>query len=280
MLAAVINVSEGRDLDRIASIAASAGDHCLDVHTDPDHHRSVFWLAGPAAEDAARALTRRAIALVDLTAHAGVHPRIGVVDVVPFVPLAGATFDAAISARNAFAAWAADELALPCFLYGTERTLPDVRRHAFVGLHPDTGPNSPHPRAGACAVGARGPLVAYNLWLVGHDLATAKAIAAMVRSPDVRALGLQVGAFVQVSCNLVHPSRYGPAEIYDAVSTHAPIARAELVGLMGRDVLARVPGSRWAELDLDEDKTLEARLEQAGLGGSRVQTQAKPSKET
>lgn len=269
MLAAVINVSEGRDLACIAAIAASAGAHCLDVHTDADHHRSVFWLAGPDVVDAARALTREALQRIDLTQHAGVHPRIGVVDVVPFVPVSAAsTITDAVTTRDAFAAWAARELALPCFLYGTERTLPQVRKHAFVDLTPDVGPLVPHPTAGACAVGARHPLVAYNLWLDGHDLATAKAIAATVRSPDVRALGLQVGAFVQVSCNLVNPLRFGPADIYDAVVRHAAIARAELVGLIGRDVLARIPGDRWAELDVGENRTLEAHLEEAGLGGS------------
>jgi glutamate formiminotransferase / 5-formyltetrahydrofolate cyclo-ligase len=268
MLAAVINVSEGRDLERIASIAASAGEHCLDVHSDADHHRSVFWLAGPAVESAARDLTATAVDLLDIRAHQGVHPRIGVVDVVPFVPLGGSSIGDAVAARDAFAAWAGDELGLPCFLYGTQRTLPDIRRLAFVHIAPDTGPRSPHPTAGACAVGARGPLVAYNLWLDGHDIATAKAIAAAVRSESVRALGLQVGDAVQVSCNLVNPSVFGPADIYDAVLRHAAVARAELVGLLGRDVLNAVPRERWAELDLGEDRTLEARLERAGLGGS------------
>lgn len=272
MLAAVINVSEGRDLECIARIAASAGNHCLDVHTDADHHRSVFWLAGPDVQDAARALTAIAVEHLDLAAHDGVHPRIGVVDVVPFVPVAAdATMQNAIAARDAFAAWAAKELALPCFLYGTDRTLPEVRKHAFVDLVPDAGPATPHPTAGACAVGARGPLVAYNLWLDGNDLPKAKAIAAAVRSVDVRALGLQVGAFVQVSCNLINPTVVGPAEIYDAVVHHAAVARAELVGLLSRDVLARIPRDRWVDLDVDEERTLEARLARAGLGGSSAQ---------
>ncbi len=272
MLAAVINVSEGRDLECIASIARAAGNHCLDVHTDADHHRSVFWLAGPDLDDAARALTRAALERLDLTNHDGIHPRIGVVDVVPFVPIGdGATIHDAVTARDAFAAWAGNELGLPCFLYGTHHTLPEVRKRAFVDLGPDTGPLAAHRTAGACAVGARHQLVAYNLWLDGHDLATAKAIAAAVRSPDVRALGLQVGAFVQVSCNLINPTRFGPADIYDAVLPHAAVARAELVGLIGRDVLALAPRDRWTELDLGENRTLEARLEEAGLGGSSAQ---------
>src|SRR5687768_1175076 len=103
MLACVVNVSEGRRADVIAAIAAAAGDHCLDVHSDADHHRSVFWLAGPHVRDASGALTIKALELLDLRDHAGVHPRIGVVDVVPFVPLAGSSMVEALNARRAFA---------------------------------------------------------------------------------------------------------------------------------------------------------------------------------
>jgi glutamate formiminotransferase / 5-formyltetrahydrofolate cyclo-ligase len=252
VLACVVNVSEGRRADVIAEFAEAAGDHCLDVHSDADHHRSVFWLAGPDVEGAARALTRAAVARLDIHDHQGVHPRIGVVDVAPFVPLAGAPMTDAIAARDAFAHWAETELQLPCFLYGPERSLPEVRRLA-AGVQG-------HPTAGACAVGARGPLVAYNLWLARPDIDAARAIARDVRSNDVRALALVVGAHVQVSCNLVNPLVVGPAEIYDAVAQRAAITRAELVGLIGRDVLANAPRARWKELDIGDDRTLEARL--------------------
>ncbi|MEY2417610.1 MAG: glutamate formiminotransferase / 5-formyltetrahydrofolate cyclo-ligase [Actinomycetota bacterium] len=251
MLACVVNVSEGRRADVIAGLAEAAGDHCLDVHSDADHHRSVFWLAGRAVEDAARALTTAAVAQLDINDHQGVHPRIGVVDVVPFVPVDDAsTMDDAIAARDAFARWAEEQLELPCFLYGPERSLPDVRR-AARGV-------PGHPTAGACAVGARPPLVAYNLWLESNDLGLAQFIVKQIRSADVRALALVVGDHVQVSCNLVNPLVVGPAEIYDAIP--AEIARAELVGLIGRDVLDRIPKTRWAQLDIGEDRTLEARL--------------------
>ncbi len=257
----MINVSEGRRVDAIDGLRSVAGDHCLDVHSDPDHHRSVFWLAGPNVEDSARALTRAAVAALDLADHDGVHPRIGVVDVVPFVPVStDSSMADAVAARNAFAQWAGDELALPCFVYGPERSLPDVRKSAFWPLLPHYGPTKSHPTAGACAVGARPPLVAYNLWLADADRDAARAIARALRSSDVRTLALRVGDQEQVSCNLVNPTVVGPAEIYDAVAGHAAIARAELVGLIGGDVLARVPRSRWAALDLDEDRTLEARL--------------------
>jgi glutamate formiminotransferase len=197
-----------------------------------------------------------------------VHPRIGAVDVVPFVALGSTPFARAVEARDAFAAWAGSALSLPCFLYGPERSLPDVRRGAFTSFPPDAGPPAPHPTAGACAVGARPVLVAYNVWLAGAGLDTARAIARSLRGPAVRALGLQVGpgaADVQVSMNLVDPAAFGPAEAYDAVRAEAPVARAELVGLVPRSVLEATPQDRWTELDLAEDRTIEARAEALGL---------------
>ncbi len=155
---------------------------------------------------------------------------------------------------------AADELGLPCFAYGPERTLPDVRRGAFSDLAPTTGPAAPHPTAGAVAVGARPLLVAYNVWLAEPDLAAAKRIAVEVRSPSVRALGLQVGEHVQVSMNLIDPAVTGPGAATDAVAAHAEVARTELVGLVPRWVLDLEPVERWGELDLDEDRTIEARV--------------------
>lgn len=268
MLECVINVSEGRDAAAIAALAAAGGGHTLDVHSDADHHRSVITLAGPAVEDAARAVAAAAVSALDLADHVGVHPRIGVLDVVPFAPFGPTgTIDGAVTARNRFARWAADTLALPCFLYGPERSLPDVRRHAFRELAPDAGPGDPHPTAGACAVGARPLLVAYNLWLLAPDLALARAIARDLRSPAVRTLALRVGEHVQVSCNLVDPSAVGPVAVYDAVNARGAVSRAELVGLVPGAVLSATPADRWAELDLDATKAIEARLESAGLDG-------------
>ena len=208
MLECVINISEGRDLEVVAAIAAAAGPDLLDVHTDADHNRSVLTVVG---EDAPRAVARAAVERLDLRHHVGVHPRIGVLDVVPFVPLGDTPMSAAVAARDEFAGWAAEALGLPCFLYGPERSLPDVRRGAFLTLGPDVGPSAPHPSAGAAAVGARRVLVAYNLWLVEPDLETARRIASAIRGDGVRALGLAVGDEVQVSMNLVDPERVGPA---------------------------------------------------------------------
>lgn len=261
MLECVINVSEGHDDPRLWAIVSAAGNAVLDVHRDEYHHRAVLTLAGEGVEDAAQEVARASVGLLYLSNHVGVHPRIGVIDVVPFVPLDGSTIEEAIAARDAFAAWAGSELDLPCFLYGPERSLPDVRRGAFTTLASDTGPSTPHATAGACAVGAREVLVAYNLWLTTSDLSTGRAIAEAVRSPAVRALGLQVGDAVQVSCNLIAPLDVGPAEIYDQVAEQADVARAELVGLVPQEVLRAVPQARWEALGLSEDRTIEARVE-------------------
>ncbi|HEY6533809.1 MAG TPA: hypothetical protein VIY72_15990 [Acidimicrobiales bacterium] len=256
MLECVVNVSEGRRLDVVDRVGAAAGDDLLDVHTCADHHRSVLTLLG---EDAPRAVATAAVAELDLRSHTGAHPRIGVLDVVPFVPLGDTTMNAALAARDDFAAWIAETLGVPVFLYGPERSLPDVRRGAFTTLAPDVGPNAPHPSAGAVAVGARRPLVAYNLWLRDSDLATARRLAASLRSPAVRALGLQVGGEVQVSMNLVDPEVVGPADVWDTVSAEVEVARAELVGLLPDAVLHAVAEGRWSELDLASDRTIEWR---------------------
>lgn len=256
MIECVVNVSEGRRAEVLANLGATAGPALLDVHSDPFHHRSVFTLAGV---DAVRALSVAAVSLLDLSEHEGVHPRLGVVDVVPFVPLVGSTIAEVLDERDRFATWAADELGVPCFLYGPERTLPEIRRRAWVDLRPDTGPDKPHPTAGAMCVGARPVLVAYNVYIDGVDLAGARRIATRIRGPHLRALGLQVGDRVQVSMNLTHPALVGPAQAYDAVARFARVEQAELVGLVTEAVLCAIPRWRWAELDLNPDRTVESR---------------------
>lgn len=268
MLECVVNVSEGVRHDVVAAIVDAGGDHVLDVHTDAHHNRSVLTLAGPSVEARAFAVVRAACDRIDLRRHEGVHPRLGAADVVPFVPLIGSTMADAVAARDRVAARVAGELGVPCFLYGPERSLPEVRRRAFVTLAPDTGPGAPHPSAGASCVGARGPLVAYNLWLSEPaSLDDARRIAGAIRQPGLRTLGLRIAGAVQVSCNLFDPQRLGPAAAYDLVAAHAPIERAELVGLLPASVLAEVPFERWAELDVSPERTIEARLWQAGLDG-------------
>jgi glutamate formiminotransferase len=218
------------------------------------------------------------VARLDLREHAGAHPRLGVLDVVPFVPyepggLPPDDLSAAVVLRDEFARWIGAELGVPSFLYGPlpggrARTLPAVRRHAFGaaeagGLTPDDGPAVPDPRTGATAVGARPVLVAYNVWVSSVEVA--RRVAPLVRHAEVRALGLEVGARAQVSCNLIEPARYGPGVLYDAVATlvtqaGGTVQGGELVGLLPEVVLTAVPASRWRELGLSEEATVESRL--------------------
>ena len=265
MIECAINISEGRDLDLVEEIAFAAGSDLLDVHCDADHNRSVITVVGAAAPPA---VITAAVQRLDLRTHSGVHPRIGVVDVVPFVPLEGSTFEDAVTARDAMSSWIANELHIPVFLYGPERTLPDIRRGAFTSLEPDFGPAKPHPTAGAVAVGARELMLAWNLWLSEPDLALAKSIASSIRGPGVRALGLQVGDQVQVSMNLIDPRSVGPVEVYDRVAASAAaIARAELVGLAPQSVLDAVDEKRWEQLNLSIETTIENRLQRRPHGG-------------
>jgi glutamate formiminotransferase len=230
-------------------------------------------LRGGDVEAAARRLAQAAVLAIDLRRHHGAHPRVGAVDVVPFVPIdatgaaarPGDDLGRAIAARQRFATWAATTLGLPCFVYGPERTLPEVRRHAFDGLQPDTGPPVPHPSAGACAVGARPALVAYNVWLKGSDIAAARKIADAIRGPAVRTLGLGIGGHAQVSCNLVDPFTVGPDAVLAAVTTAArglgvEVARPELVGLAPLAVVAALDPEARARCGVDLDHTFEARL--------------------
>ncbi|HEY5096444.1 MAG TPA: hypothetical protein VII46_00285 [Acidimicrobiales bacterium] len=275
----VVNISEGRDRSVIDAIASAGGEHLLDRHSDAEHHRSVLTLGGPldTVEAAARAVAAVAVAAIDMRTHVGVHPRRGAVDVVPFVPLGAAAPDGdawcrALQARDRFAEWAGSELGVPCFLYGPERTLPDIRRHAFSSLTPDSGPPAPHPTAGATAVGVRPVLVAYNVWIADRSggapddvLSLARALAAGLRGPSIRSLGLPLASGAQVSCNLIDPSGASITQVYDTVVAGArargyPVVRAELVGLVPEATLRAVPRPRWSEMDLGEDRTIEGRM--------------------
>lgn len=257
MLECVINISEGRNEQLLEGFRDAVGTQLLDLHSDPDHHRSVFTLVG---EEAPRALATSAIESLFIGEHLGAHPRLGVVDVVPFIALEGSTNNDALRARNEFAEWAADTHGVPCFFYGEERTLPAIRGQAWKTLLPDVGPRQPHATAGAMCVGIRAPLVAYNLWLKDVDLATTKKIASEVRTRERRTLGLQINTMTQVSMNLIEPMISGPSDAFDAVAEYTSIHRAELVGLLPAAVLANIPRGRWETLDLSVEKTIEWRL--------------------
>jgi glutamate formiminotransferase / 5-formyltetrahydrofolate cyclo-ligase len=275
-LVCAANVSEGRDAGVLDALRAAAGDALLDVHVDLDHHRCVLTMAGAPVPlvERVRALATVAMGAIDLRRHAGAHPRMGALDVVPFAPLEGGSLDAAVAAREA-AMQVLAGLGIPSYRYGpvpggSIRTLPEVRRAALAGLDPDAGPARPHPTAGTTAVGARTPLVAWNVWLHGASLAEASRVAAEVRGASVLALGFEVTGATQVSCNLLDPAAVTPLDVYRRVEAELPagahVVRCELVGLVPERALRAVPEEWWELLDLAEDRAVEARVAGIPLG--------------
>ena len=267
-LLAVPNFYEGRDraaVERISAAAARAGARILDVHLDPDHHRSVLSLAAApgALAEALLASAGEALALIDLRRHRGGHPRIGAIDVAPIVYREPGERGAACAEALVLGDLLAGELALPVFLYGAlagGRTRAELRRGgseelarrmAAGELSPDFGPRALSPRAGAVLVTARPPLIAFNLELEPPaTVDRAREIAALIREgggegmPGVRAIGLRLestGA-IQVSTNIEDHRRASPAEVLEAVRRHAPVASCELVGLAPGEALAGLPG--------------------------------------
>ncbi|HEX8855585.1 MAG TPA: hypothetical protein VF752_08275 [Thermoleophilaceae bacterium] len=259
MLLTVPNISEGRDLEAIEALAQSfTPARLLDVHTDPDHGRSVFTLAGRHGEIAAALVNgaRAAAARIDLSSHDGLHPHVGALDVAPVVYLDDAERGAACAEALTAGALIGDELRIPVVLYGQLATSAGTRERADIrrggpaelarrieagDLRPDYGPSHAHPTAGAVLVTARPPLIAFNLDLATDDLELAKRIAARMREsggglPGVRAIGLPLAerGRVQVSFN-VHDHRAVPLRVLvEEVAREARIAEAELVGLAPR----------------------------------------------
>lgn len=287
LLEAVPNFSEGRDGDVVDALrsALSAPARLLDVHVDPDHHRSVYTLV--AEPDALVETLVAGIACardrIDLRRHEGAHPRIGAADVVPIVPIRPGDMDAARAAAATLARRVGDELGLPVFLYGelapgrgpaffrrggTEEL---TRRLAAGEVAADSGPHELHPSAGGVIVGARRPLIAFNVNLRG-ELAAAREVAAVVREtgggfPGVRALGLDLprAGVVQVSMNV---------EDWEAAALHELVARieaeaeargaevlgSELVGLMPAGAAVAAAGSVLRIDGFDSSHVLELRL--------------------
>lgn len=290
-LLAVPNVSEGRDSDVISAVRdgfeSQPEVRLLDVHSDPDHNRSVFTLAGRPAT-LSRALlhgAREAVQRIDIRRHEGVHPRTGALDVAPIVHLREADVGPACAEALVLGDLLGEELDLPVFLYGRlagGRTRADLRRGgpdtlseriATGELRPDFGPSRLHPTAGAVLVGARPPLVAFNVELApSATLADARAIAAAIREggavglPGLRAIGVWLSrrGVAQVSMNVEDPAAAALARIVDAIARQAPPARAEIVGLVPRSALERFP----QDLPLSGGITIEDALSgHAGLAG-------------
>jgi glutamate formiminotransferase/glutamate formiminotransferase/formiminotetrahydrofolate cyclodeaminase len=283
VLLAVPNVSVGRDPDLIARLAAAfQPSRLLDVHSDPDHNRSVFTLVAGQGE-LARALAagaRTAAESIDLTVHDGLHPHAGALDVAPVVYLDEATRGAA-TAEALTAGALIGELGIPVFLYGDLATDPARRERAELRrggpaalaervasgeLVPDYGPAELHPTAGATLVTARPPLIAFNVELDSADVDLACAIAGELREgggglPGVRAIGLLLEASgrAQVSMN-VHDHNAAPlAQIIERIAARAPIAEAELVGLAPAAALVGFP----AEVPLRNRRTIEDALDRS-----------------
>jgi glutamate formiminotransferase len=287
-LEAVPNFSEGRRRATIDAIAAASAAHAdlLDVHADVDHNRSVFTLVGVADElvDALLAGIATAKALIDLRAHAGAHPRIGAADVVPVVPIRPEDAQRARDAALALARRVGEELELPVFLYGElapgrgpaffRRGGPEeLQRRLETGeLAPDFGPPKLDPAAGGVIVGARRPLIAFNVNLRTRDPEVAREVAAVVREtgggfPGVRALGLELpeAGLVQVSMNVEDWEAAALHEIVARVEAEAAVrgaevAGSELVGLMPAGAAAAAAGAILRIEGFEPSRVLELRL--------------------
>jgi glutamate formiminotransferase / 5-formyltetrahydrofolate cyclo-ligase len=260
----VPNVSEGRRQDVVNALVEALrsvnGVRVLDTSSDPAHNRSVLTIAGDAGplKAAVISLVAAAIRHIDLRTHAGEHPRLGAVDVVPFIPIEGVTMAECVTLARDTAAEVSSRFEIPVFLYEeaaatpARRNLEDVRRGEFEGLAakmaspdwaPDFGPARPHPSAGAVVIGARMPLIAYNINLATDRLDVAKKIASAIRHSSggfrfVKAMGiaLEDRGIVQVSINLTNYEKTPMHRVFDAVRREAErygvaVLESEIIGL-------------------------------------------------
>jgi glutamate formiminotransferase/glutamate formiminotransferase/formiminotetrahydrofolate cyclodeaminase len=266
LLMAVPNVSEGRDHSALEAIQRSlAPARFLDLHADPDHHRSVFTLVARQGELSAALLNlaRTAIERIDISAHGGIHPHVGALDVMPVVYLDDERRGPACAEALTAAGLVGEELEVPVFLYGELATRPEQRERADIRrggpaalgrriesgeLVPDFGPRRAHPTAGAVLASARPPLIAFNVDLATDDVELAKSIAAELREsggglPGVRALGLYLEdrGRAQVSTNVHDHRAVSLRELVERVRERAPVAEAELIGLAPRAAFQGFP---------------------------------------
>jgi glutamate formiminotransferase len=281
-LLAIPNISEGSDGQRIASlvelVTASAA-RVLDVHSDADHGRTVFTATG-TPEEIVEAMTRLAAAAasIDMSKHEGVHPRLGGLDVCPFVPHDEPMTKAVAAARET--AERVGAAGIPVYLYGAAapggRSLPEIRKgglpalieRAAAGFYPDAGPSVIDPSIGVVCVGARDVLIAFNVW-VSCDLNAATAIAGKVRTrtgglPGIRALALEIESrgMRQISMNLIEPATTGMEAAFEAVVAAAPegsVVATEIVGLVPERFMPD-PDAEVARLLIEPGHSLEAEL--------------------
>jgi glutamate formiminotransferase len=291
---AVPNFSEGRDLEKISRIAGSVRDtpgvSVLNLHSDPDHNRSVLTLVGEKEPllKASIALARACVTEINLAVQRGVHPRMGSLDVLPFVPLGPPLSDTTLEDAAGLARRVGEEigaLGLPVYLYGAaasgphRQNLADVRRGGYEGLlaraedplwKPDYGPEEIPSRSGAVAVGARQFLVAFNAYLDTEDVEVARAVATEVRErdgglPGIKALGLEVGGRAQVSMNLVDLETTPIPAALEAVRRSSErrgvkVESTELVGLLPLAAILEVARHYLVLPNLGSEHVLEAAL--------------------
>ena len=295
LIECIPNVSEGRRLDVIAGIAdalrAVEGVRLLDCSSDASHNRSVFTMAGTAdgVERAVGVLFEHALSAIDVRAHRGAHPRLGAVDVVPFVPIEGVSMTECVALARRVGAAVARRFDLPVYLYEeaavspTRTRLEDIRRGEFEGLAtkmatpgwaPDFGPATPHPTAGATVMGARMPLIAYNINLATDRLDIARTIASAIREssggyPFVKAIGIRLEdrGIVQVSMNLTNFERTPLFMVFDTVKREAArygvaVLESEIVGLVPSAALAAAAAHYLQLPDSAPSQVLEYRLAQ------------------
>lgn len=286
----VPNVSEGRRRDVIDRLAKAVSDvpgvRLLDQTSDVDHNRSVFTFAGDsdAVIAAAHALVTAAYLEIDMRSHKGEHPRLGAVDVVPFVPLAGVTMEEAIAIAHRFGHEVAERHNVPVYFYARAASrperirLPDIRKPQYEGLAellatthvPDAGPAALHPQAGAIVVGARPPLIAFNIELDTPDVRVAKRIAKEIREssgglPAIQALGFELTdpPRAQVSMNLLDTTVTSLATVWSEVERRARdagvgILRGELIGLLPLDAALQVTASALKLERLERSRVIES----------------------
>ncbi|MCY7380653.1 MAG: glutamate formimidoyltransferase [Gemmatimonadaceae bacterium] len=303
LIECVPNFSEGRRPDVVAAIrdaiAGVTGAHILDTSADASHNRCVITFVAPidVVADAAFAGIREAQRRIDLTTHSGEHPRMGAADVVPFIPLDGATMEDCIALARSLGERVGRELGIPVFLYERAATRPDrenladVRRGEFEGLRteigrtpqrvPDFGPGAVHPTAGAIAIGARPFLVAYNVYLgPASNMPVAKEVAKSVRGSVgglkyVKGLGFEVDGQAQVSMNLVDTEKTPLHQAYEMVKMEAEARGvtptwSELVGLVPERALFDAAARHIRLRNFTPDMVLERKVRTAIAGGESL----------
>jgi glutamate formiminotransferase / 5-formyltetrahydrofolate cyclo-ligase len=293
ILECVPNFSEGQDKKKIDAIASAlqkvSGVRLLDICTDCDHNRTVFTFIGSpeAIETGAAVACDKALEVIDMREQQGVHPRIGAVDVVPFIPLKNAVMADAVETARRFGRAFAVRNGLPVYFYGEaalveeRRELPRIRKGGYEALEkrmkdpmwvPDAGPHVLNERSGATAVGARDFLVAYNINLASSDLAAARKIAETIRFSSggmrhVKAIGVPLKSrqIVQVSMNLTNFRETPVKAIFDRVKVEAArygvqVLESELIGLIPEEALMDVTPQYLMLRDFSEDRIIERHL--------------------